>query len=495
MRRNLDILLEYMNNSRRDYFRKKATGGDDEEMDTVNSDISVSCKETFDPVSKKTVQILTLKNITPEDEKKIYDALNRNPQLHTLQVAMPKSRNIKEDILNIRIDDDEVGAWMNEGGLAKVVDILKASGNYSPETIENLPGNISNVMTSKIERKELYNKSYNSVIDTWLRYLKTINDPETLELLKTYARIFQDDKVYGHVLSLQNVQLIRSVNNTAAFVLPASTWRVKFNRYVKPGAKKYIVRSPFDPNDSVSAATIKKTIKRMGWGDTPYGKLPIQAQMAVDIETKRDEFEQDKFKTTVEYDISDTEVIKGKRDIFSETIGLLNNLTGELNLLARGDQEKKNLPVAGDDIMAKRTELAAEAVKGMCEESGIRAKYNNPNDSSAVLVDALYAYYLAMAEKTANLDKDTNKEQFARNATHFTLIFAKLAWNRLSFFTHPVEYTRKECAEFLNIVNRVLSRLEPATVLKENNGAAYSREQLISAFKKFCADNKITITN
>ena len=93
------------------------------------------------------------------------------------------------------------------------------------------------------------------------------------------------------------------------------------------------------------------------------------------------------------------------------------------------------------------------------------------------------------------MDKDTNKEQFARNATHFTLIFAKLAWNRLSFFTHPVEYTRKECAEFLNIVNRVLSRLEPATVLKENNGAAYSREQLISAFKKFCADNKITITN
>lgn len=499
MKSNLDILLEYIYNPRREYFRQKAlgtsVGGKDADVESNDGQINVSCEEKLDQISHKDVHNLLLTNIKPEDRELIFKTMNRNPKLHTLQVAKPTENTVK-----IRIDDNELEAWMNDGGLATLMEILKNSGNYPQDVLNDLPGRISNVMTSREERKKMLSNSYNSVIQMWQHYLSTINDPETVELLKTYARIFQKDKIYGLVLSLLNVALIRSVNNNATFILPESDWLRKFNRRVKPHAQKYVVRRPLNDKQQVDPTTLKDVMNEMGWGDMAFSDLETQPQKAVRVHALKRSYVPKFYTTTIEYDISDTELIKDKNgipkpDIFNNTIGLANNLTGQLNSIAVADKGEKNRPVEQDEVMVKRTELAADAMKEICVKNGIKVHYINPNNSSSVLADSLYAYYLSKAETAANLDKDTNKEQFARNAAHFTLIFTHLAWDKLSQYTHPVVYTKKECAEFLNVVNNLLHVLEPLIALNENNGAAYSREQLISAFKKFCADNKITITN
>jgi hypothetical protein len=497
MSQDYHVILEYDKDNRREYFRNKALGlnSDEDTVKTPEDFFEVSCKEQLNPLKKNVVQNIYLHNIKPEDMDAIREKMNRNPEFFTQAISIPRGRNISSNTIVITVNDEDVKYWVNNGGLEELQKILKSSGNYDNEAIDNLGGVIKNRLTSKGESSELFKASKDSAIDTWLSYLEKINDAETMELLKLYARIFQntDEGFFGHILSIKNVAMIRAVDSQASFVLPETTWH-KLNRYVIPGAKKYIVLTPNDQNKKGFGKTLRDIIDKycVGYKGCAYSELPIQMQIEVDIQCNKIGISS--YRPVVEFDVSQTKVIPGKEDLFTQQAGLSNNLTGELNTKAKEtlcDINSENMPE--DEIMRNRTQKAADFMVDFCKNNNIQVQVNPNDNASTKLINCLYYYYLSRAEKDANLDKDTNKDYFAKNATHFTLIFTKLAWERLGTFSHPVTYTKKEGAEFLNMVNTVLRNLEPAIALNESIDGGINKNALINAFKKYCSENNITI--
>lgn len=495
MKNNFHILLEYDRNARREYFRNKALGiKTDDENTSPDDKFSVSCKEQINPITKKSVQNIYLHNISPEDMDAIREKMNRNTQLFTQAVSIPKGRNI-DNTLVISVNDENISSWINDGGLGELQKILSQSGKYSTDSINALGGIIRNRLTGREETQELFNTAKNNAIDTWLQYIEKINDPETQELLKSYARIFNNvgEGSFGHVLSIKNVAMIRAVDSNATFVLPESVW-LKLNRYVVPRAKKFIVYTPNNQNNKIDSVKLQKIIDTVSRSkNLSYTDLPIQMQIEVDI--KCNQVGMSSFRPVIEFDVSDTRVIPGRKDLFNEEPGLANNLTGELNTKAKEDSITNNVDTGRteDTVMEKRTKLAADFMENFCKDKGINVSFTANVKPSTILTTCLYKYYLSRAEKDANLDKDTNKDIFAKNATHFTLIFTKLAWEQLGSFSHSVTYTKKEGAEFLNMVNSLLRQLEPATTLNEELGLNYSREDLLKSFNNYCEENNIKI--
>lgn len=492
--------------ARNDYFRKQA-GGDaaSENKPDELGRLKISYSEGTVPVvaggkvTQLPVHNIFLYNLQPNDVQEIIRELTAQKKETRTQNAFVPRRNVR-DCVQIRVGENDMEQWL-QTGMQIVQNILRQSGVYDEQEINDMPGYISNVAVSKAQMRQEYQNAENKAIDVWLAYLKDINNPEIVSKLQAYQRVYRYlDVQYGHVKSAKNVAAILAIDSNATFILTAAEWR-DFNRYVKPNAKRFYVLVPLI--DNVDKGKLDAVIDKCGWGGTAYCDLPFQVQQLVDMKCQELDIAPP-FAHYIEFDISDTEVIPGKEDIFNTQIGLANNLNGELNDKAKEDYAKKhgNEDMPEDQEMMQRTKQAAEFIVNFCQKQRIPFKYNETDSPSTILVNGLVAYYKSVAEADANIDKDTNKEIFAKNATLFTLIITNLALDKISNFGHPVEYTKQEAAEFLKSVTYVLNRLEPALALQpqavEVNESATpkstrSKEEILQQFRKFCKQVGIRI--
>lgn len=480
---------------RNDYYRQK-NGGDatSDNLPDAISRLKVTGEQMTDPATKRGVHNIYIYNLEPEDVQKIIAALKGDKDTYSVYTSRQK-----KGTLALRIFDDNMASWMNNA-LKTIQNILAESGNYNENEINDLPGQLNNVNMSKQEIQAGYAESEKKAIDVWLAYLENINSPEVKKKLEAYQRIYKYlDVKYGHVKSAKNVAAILATDSTATFILTAAEWR-DFNRIVKPNARKFYVLVPLV--NEVDKSKIDKVIEKCGWGGTAYNDLPFQVQQLVDMKCQELGVTPP-FATYLEFDIADTILIPGKEDIFNTQIGLANNLTGELNDKAkehynsvRGDEE---LPK--DVEMEERTKKAAEFIIGFCKKNNVPLQITDDESASSILVKGLVAYYQSVAEQDANIDKDTNKTIFAKNATLFTLIIANLALDRLSNFAHPVTYSKQEGAEFMKSVTYVLNRLEPALALQPQaveitesiQIPGHTKEELLQQFRQFCKQYGIKI--
>lgn len=472
------------NKERQEYYKKKAS----ERIDTNANRpdemgrIKVGYEERKNPLTKKPMHVIYIYNISPEDVNEIKETMNKNPKYFSPIVSIPRARLVDKDAVEIVIDDENLDNWMVKGFKHLRFILAKSDSNYDIDEVDNLRGQIENSAVSTNKKHEIFQNARNTAIDTWAKYIENINDPKTQELLKMYARIGVD-KEYGHILSIKNVALIRAIDSDATFVAPPKKW-LEFNRYVVPGARKFIVYCPDDREGrKFDFNRVQSVIDRMGWKGCAYTDLPIQVQTQVDI--KCHQLGIGTYWPCTEFDVKDTRVIPGKEDLFTTQAGLLNNLTGEINDVAK-EKEGENSGFKPDEVMEKRTEQALQIMTNYCNELGIKPE---PSKTiSGQLANALIAYYYAKAEDSANIDKDTNKMTFARNATHFTLIFMHLAWNELGRFAHSAEYTRKEVAEMMNAVHNLIYYLETNMnqMVNEDVSNILNRDEFKREFFNFC---------
>ena len=506
---------EAYKNSRNDFFRKQAGGDAAEENKPDGAGrIKVSYSEGTAPaiengklvMSKgKPVQLpvhnLFFYNLQPDDVQLIINELMSNKeQTRTLNAFVPR-KNLK-NCVQVRIGINDMDTWLNSG-LPLVQNVLRQSGSYNEQEINDIPGYISNVAVSKQEMEQGYKDAESNAVDIWNSYLQDINNPEVRKKLEAYKRVYRYLGVqYGHVKSARNVATILSTDSNATFILTAPEWR-KLNRYVKPNAQRFYVHVPLVDADT---SEIDKIIEKIGWGGTRYRDLPRQVQQKVEVMCRESNIAPP-FAIYLEFDISDTEVIPGEIDIFNEEMGLANNLTGELNDKAKADyaQKHEENAVPEDEEMAARTQKAADFILQFLQKHHVPFNPAENTDASTILVDGLYAYYKFNAEADANIDKDTNKDIFARNATYFTLLITGLALEKSGNFSHPVTYSKKEAAEFMNSVMYVLKRLEPAVAeqtqaaqaIEVNESAEqnveFSKQEILQKFMEFCKQTGIKI--
>lgn len=434
--------------------------------------IEITCKGTVNPTNNENVLTFTFYGIDKTTAFEIRNALDKNLAKFSLGAI------VKGDALLVRVKADDLDKWLDTG-MKTLQSFLIKSGKYDNDEVLHLTDEAyarSGNGATRGDKISKYREVKNSAIEYWQKYLETLNDPETIKIIEAYSSLPLTDKVYGHTLSRKNAMLIRSVNNDATFILPLKEWR-KLNRGVKRGAKQYVIYIPTGTPEQI--ADVKDVIKNLGWGNMPYDDLPTQVQKEVDIKTNG--LANNLFKPVYEYDISDTYLFPGQPDIFSQTLGLKNNLTGELNDLAKSEvmANSENAPKP-DEIMKRRTIEANNLLIRDCEEKKIQ--YTPSNNPSINLINALEARYKKSA-MDLDILRDTNINMFAENATHITLLIGKIAYDALGRFTHGYKYTRKEVGEMINAVGSVLSMIDDNRKLNESYDFRLNKE-FVSKFMK-----------
>ncbi len=490
--------------ARKDHFRSQH-GGDDTEGNMPDlRRLKISDSQIVDPVTKRNMHNVYIYNLEKEDIKTLTDRLTGDE--YTRFIGSPR-RGVPNTLL-IKVFNDDMRNWETKT-LPIIQNILRDTGHYNEKEVNDLPGLLSNVNMTKEELQTKYIEAQNKAIDVWLEYIKNIENPEVMKNLEDYKKVYKYlDTSYGLVKSVRNVATIlaaaKSFGTHPTFILTANEWK-QLNRLVKPGAHKYYVQTPLLENDDKK--TLDKAIEKVIGKDNgtlpKYDDLSWQQKLAVKRELQKFNAAPP-FTVYLEFDIEDTELIPGKEDKIKEEIGLSNNLTGALNQKAQEDYNSRH-NISQEEETENKTNIAADVVTDMCKKIGINVNFANNASASNRFIGALMSYYSAIADKDANIIKDSNKNAFAENATYFTLIMTGLALNQSGRFAHSAEFTKEEGAEFLNSVTRVLNKISIATTynsmeatkgnesqLKESSSnSGFTKQEILQKFKQFC--NKVGI--
>lgn len=421
-----------------------------------------------DKATGKPFRIINLYNVDEESAQKIADAISKK---HSVSwVDRSNHTHILAKVMESDFED-----WMNED-LNAIQWILAnkkyddGKPYYNADVVRHLGDEIytSYSMGDKEGAKELLGTTKSTAMDMWQKYLSTISDPKTLAQLQLYSRIFGNTQ-YGHLLSQRNVDLIRTVDPSATFVLTSTMWKKLFNRGVRANAKKLPMRIGLSSKRTATQQAFTAAKDKAGFSGYSDQDLSSQVAYGINLDALRDEDDGD----TVPgygYDVKDTYLLNGRADTFNTEMGLLNNLNGELNAAAIKDQQERNKdaqPIEGSEIMLKRTEKACSFMEKYCKEKEIYIT-SNSQDPSNKLADYLISYCKSMAASKANILRDDNARIYAENATQVTMILTQLGLDALKRFRSTYEYTKKEATALMTVVFDIAGALEENSQLNES---------------------------
>ena len=441
---------------------------------------TVEPRAAADMVTKEPYRVINLYNVDKDSAEAIVARLKDDSKSRvTRNVWIDKTEPTH---VQMKVFNKDIDRWLDGGDLNAIQAVLIKAG-YNPDEIKHLEDEIATGFYSKDSEKiaRAHSEASENQMKMWQSYLSKINDPVTRAQLELYSRVYGNVS-YGNILSVKNVSLIKSYDKDATFVLPPGEWK-KFGRGVKRNAKPL----PMWGRGNYGKPTnkeIEDSKRENGWEDTDMEDLSLQVKKDIKMKAKKDGGGY--FYKMVGYDVRDTYLLSGaKEDKWATQIGLLNNLTGELNQAAIADKQQRNVQnVDVDTVMEKRTEKAAEWMKQFCQENGYdtQTRYQDPGNK---LADYLLSYCAANATKKANILSQGNIQAYAENATQITLIITNLALNALSRFHKTYEYSRQEATVLMNVVFKIAQELEKNSVINEGIGSWFrDKAQFIKAFLK-----------
>jgi len=424
--------------------------------------VTVQPGKGLDLKTKQPYKIINLYNVDKDSAYAIIERLNDPSKQRVTRTSWVDKTEPTH--VQIKVFDSEIDSWLDGGDLNAVQSVLIKAG-YNPDEVKHLEDEIATGFYSKDKEKinQAHNEAGETAMDMWQNYLSKINDPVTREQIELYSRVYGNVS-YGHVLSVKNATLIKSYDKAATFVLAPGQWKKLFGRGIKRGAKA-LPMYVWVPYGKATDKDIEDAKRNAGWEET--GNEELSTQVKNDINMKANKTGGFTLRS-VGYDVRDTYLLSGaKEDKWSTEIGLLNNLSGELNAAAIMDKQKRNIePENKDVIMDKRTEKAATWMENFCNENGYNTA-TNYQDASNRLADYLLSYCSANATKKANILSEGNIRTYAENATQITLIITKLGLSALSRFNKQYNYDRKEASALMNVVFGIAKKLEENSIVNE----------------------------
>jgi hypothetical protein len=262
-----------------------------------------------------------------------------------------------------------------------------------------------------------------TMVSTWRDMLKMFQDPEVRKRFLAFQTSFIEDTEYkSMVLSPDNVSTVLSVDPLATFVTNRTFWEKYFKRNVIPGSPSIVINRCYgylpdsvlskDP-DVIAAGGWKTILQRSGGSrrNAPaYGWLKRVSN--------KHPYYFDYHKERV-FDVRYTTPIDPNNDQFMKVANLVNNLTGELNDVAKRiamendknngvfkDYDKKRQGLETNEQLEKYKEF----ILNKCKVLKIDVFENG--DIQNVIASAVYAYAFKMAE-SYNIISDGNKDLFA----------------------------------------------------------------------------------
>lgn len=303
-------------------------------------------------------------------------------------------------------------------------DAFAKTGHYNIKGLDKAMEKLENIIEDTPSRKELSDFNEKSV-SNWKEWLFQLDDPAVRQRFLAFQTSYiAETEFKWAMLSPDNVSTILSVDPQATFVTSRDFWLSKFKRRVKPNSPSLFYKKKFgilptaviknDP-DVIAAGGWDKILKMSGnsrQNPPAYGwdkKLSKKDKYQIYFE----------YKQVRGYDVRFTEPIDPNDDPFMKIPNLVNNLTGELNAIAKiNAQMEDNSKGVTQDYDKKRqgleTDDQLEKYKAFILDKCKREKVNvfETGDIKTVISNAVYAYAFKVAEKF-NIISDANREVFA----------------------------------------------------------------------------------
>jgi len=293
--------------------------------------------------------------------------------------------------------------------LPTITNELRACNHYTDTSVNDFAEKIENTIEKTPTQAEI-SANTASIISNWKQLLQSLNDPETKKRFLAFQTTYTCQNSFSDaVLSPKNVIEVQMADPQASFVTDAATWRKRFNRVVVPGAKFIIVTKPeqtIPPENLLNADPI--VMRNGGWkalckksGGPWYGEA-WSAIKRVRINNR--------LKTTYYdakvYDVRFTKPIDPNDDPFLQVANLINNLTGELNMVAQ-EIMKKDAILRGEaapDFDAKKEGIQTSEdllkyksfILKKCKADKIQVQEIGSDED--IIANAIYAYAYKIAE-------------------------------------------------------------------------------------------------
>lgn len=300
--------------------------------------------------------------------------------------------------------------------------VLTQTGNYKPDSIENAMERVVKIIDDTPSRQEISDFETKSV-NNWKEWLFQLNDPEVRQRFLAFQTSYISSTEFKEcMLSPDNITTILTADPQATFVTSEDFWMSHFKRRVKPGSPSliytrkfgYLPDAVFYKDPEVIAAGGWKKIKEMSGGNR---KNPPAYAWDKKLSKKYTQYFD--YKKVRGYDVRFTEPLDPNNDPFMTVANLVNNLTGELNAIAKinaqmidkengevKDYDKKRQGLETNEQLEKYKEFILKE----CQKEKISVY--ETGDIKSVISNAVYAYAFKKAEKF-NIISDVNRDIFA----------------------------------------------------------------------------------
>ena len=344
---------------------------------------------------------------------------------------------------------------------------LKGTGKYNMPSLPQLLSDIESAGKDFISKKDQMEIKKNTD-KMWLDFMKKINEPETQELLKSMGQYSLKDSAYGWRIAATNIMRVKSQKPDATFVKTRKQWREDYNRRILPNATPISLIVPITKSN-VSNAQKKEVMKNAGYdNDTSLNDLSAQQLDFVNITAMKDaQNDNTAFISRIYYDVSDTALLyPDSEDVFNNTVGFDNNLTGHLNDMAVKDK-------------ARRTKVSDEEVRKLynADEGDVISIFNavkrgvakyfpqinikepidkNVDTIGEALETAIEQIANKLIEDDCKIVKQENRNEGVRIAATCALCLLRLLPKRVALSLKNQELTDKSYFELRTVINKIV---------------------------------------
>ena len=283
-------------------------------------------------------------------------------------------------------------------------------GGYTEEYLRYLENKLYRSLESIPTSKEL-NDTREVMTQNWKNMLNKINDPEVRKRLikkSFYYTKNVNGEMKGVELSDRNINYVLMQRPGATFVTNTYTWFECFNRTVRQGAQYILVSKPSyiyatkEQRDSIAQEYYGMTYKEAYEKFKEKGENMQQFDHGINKGITK-KYGVSNFYYEKVYDISDTELIPGKKDVFFEKIGIKDNVNNGEVQGAEYNADVATSDNAGVDAKIGFKSEILEAYKDWLlkklSKEGIKMPNTATESTEDIIARAIFNYSFNNAEK------------------------------------------------------------------------------------------------
>lgn len=217
--------------------------------------------------------------------------------------------------------------------LSNEVDPIEGGEEAIANEIQN-----QNVFIASVNQEKHKFRTY---LKDFMEYLMHTKDLDRNELTQMIIGSQNEKKTqYGIIYGGTNRMFIKFQKPDATFVTTKEAWYRYYNRGVLPNAQPiYVITGKNSVIDQ------DKVTAKFGDGELTANQKNGMRKRLGAVKTT----DHTAIGSAIVYDISDTQVIGKHKDVFNTEPGLLSNITGELNPLAKKENKKNRIDNSDND--------------------------------------------------------------------------------------------------------------------------------------------------